>query len=291
VSKTVFVTFVYPGSEIHLPRMFSSLREQTDNDFDIVIFNDGVQNIEEIYGKFLTKAPHIRLVKGSIPKVRTLGLLQLKNLGYDNVIFGDADDSFAPNRVEVSKNLLRVHDLVVNEIDVHNVSSGKILYGYFQKSIPSNARFDFEAIRNCNFIGFTNSSVRASKIPQIDFPDQITAVDWALFSTLMLEGADAYFTGDTTTAYFVHEKSHYDIFSDDLASNSYKAGVKLQHYKYLCSVGFSFERERKQYEALLNDLIDIPFDDFYNQKSFLKREQPLWWDLQTRICKGNVIDV
>ena len=178
MSNTVFAAFVYPDSEEYLPRMFSSLREQTDNDFDTVIFNDGVQNIEEICEKFLTKAPNIRVVEGSIPKIRTLGLLQLKNLGYDNVIFGDADDSFARNRVEF---LPQVHDLVVNEIDVHNVSSGKIFHGYFQKRIPSNSRFDFEAIRNCNFIGFTNSSVRASKIPQIDFPDQITAVDWALF--------------------------------------------------------------------------------------------------------------
>ena len=70
---------------------------------------------------------------GQSPKIRANGLTHLKNLGYANVIFGDADDSFAPNRVEVSKNLLQVHDLVVNEIDVHIVSSGEILPGYFQK--------------------------------------------------------------------------------------------------------------------------------------------------------------
>ena len=291
MSNTVFAAFVYPDSEEHLPRMFSSLREQTDNDFDTVIFNDGVQNIEEICEKFFTKAPNIRVVKGSIPKIRALGLLQLKNLGYDNVIFGDADDSFAQNRVEVSKNLLRVNDLVVNEIDVYNVSSGKIFHGYFQKRVPLNSRFDFEAIRNCNFIGFTNSSVRASKIPQLDFPDHITAVDWALFSTIMLKGANAYFTGDTTTTYFVHEKSHCDILSGDLASNSYKARVKWQHYKYLCSVGFAFERECRQYELLLNELTDMQFDDFHNQNYLSKCDHPLWWDMHTTIGMGKVVDI
>lgn len=279
MSNTVFAAFVYPDSEEHLPKMFSSLSEQTDNDFDIVLFNDGIQNIEEICAKFLNKVPKISLVKGSVARVRTLGLVQLKSLGYDNVIFGDADDSFAQNRVEVSKNLLQAHDLVVNEIDVHNVSLGKILHRYFQKSIPQNSRFNFEAIRNCNFIGFTNSSVRASKIPQIDFPDYITAVDWALFSTIVLEGADAYFTGDTATAYFVHGKSYCDILSDDLASALYKARVKWQHYKYLCSVGFALERECKQYEALSNELADITSDDFYDLKPASNSEHPLWWEL------------
>ena len=55
VTNTVFVTFVYPGSEMHLPSMFSSLNEQSDYDFDVFIFNDGAKYFEKICEQFLIK--------------------------------------------------------------------------------------------------------------------------------------------------------------------------------------------------------------------------------------------
>ena len=79
MNKTVFATFVYPGSEMHLPRMFSSLNKQSDHDFDVAIFNDGAKHLEKICEKFLIKSPKIRPVRGSIPKIRATGLTQLKN--------------------------------------------------------------------------------------------------------------------------------------------------------------------------------------------------------------------
>ena len=115
MSNTVFATFVYPESEMHLPRMFRSLREQSDHDFDIVIFNDGLQNIDKICKHHLTKPVEIKSATGTIAKIRAFGLRQLKDLGYENVIFGDADDSFARNRVEVCKNLLQVYDLFCHD--------------------------------------------------------------------------------------------------------------------------------------------------------------------------------
>ena len=280
MTNTVFVTFVYPGSETRLPNMFRSLNEQSDYDFDILIFNDGLQNINKICEQYLIKHAEIETVTGTISKIRALGLRQLKSRGYENVIFGDADDSFARNRVEVSKNLLQSYDLVVNEIDVHSMSLGQVLPRYFQKRIPANTRFDFEAIRECNFIGFTNSSVRASKIPIIDFPDHITALDWALFSTLLLQGSTAFFTSETTTSYFIHEKSHYDLLCKDPESAIYKAQVRLQHYDYLSSIGFAFKREYEQNEALLHNLTSGIAPDFYDLKPSSNSEYPLWWDLQ-----------
>ena len=54
MTNTVFVTFVYPESEMHLPKMFRSLNEQFDHDFDIVIFNDGLRNIGQRYANAIS---------------------------------------------------------------------------------------------------------------------------------------------------------------------------------------------------------------------------------------------
>ena len=207
------------------------------------------------------------------------------------MIFGDADDSFARNRVEVSKNLLQSYDLVVNEIDVHISSSGQSIVRILSKRIPVNTHFDFEVIRECNFIGFTNSSVRASKIPTIDFPDHITAVDWALFSTLLLQGASAFFTSETTTSYFIHKKNHVDLLSKDLASAIYKAQVKSEHYDYLSSIGFACEREYEKNEVLLNNLTCGIFNDLRDLEPSSNSEYPLWWDLQMFASEENRIDI
>ena len=260
--------------------MLRSLSEQSDQDFDIVIFNDGLQNIEKLCDQFLIKPAEIKPVTGTISKIRSLGLQQLKILGYDNVIFGDADDSFARSRVEVSKNLLQVYDLVVNEIDVFNASFGGVLPRYFQKRIPVNSRFDFEAIRSFNFVGFTNSSVRSSVIPEIKFPDYLIAIDWAFFATLLQTRLKAFFTSHTTTSYYINETSHYDLASTDLLAEYYKSTVRKCHYRYLCESGLNFSKEYKKAAAWNRQLSQVESSvDPKHQYPDRRIKHPLWWEM------------
>ena len=283
MSNTVFVTFVYPNCEKHLPRMLRSLNEQSDIEFDIIIFNDGMKNIRGICEGHLEHPVHIYPVFGSIPKIREIALARLKASDYAYVIFGDADDSFAPNRIEVAKTLLFEHDLVVNDVNLCYESSKRSVSDYFQKRIQVNSRFNYEAIKHCNFIGFSNSSVRVSKIPQIEFNDGITAVDWALFTTILLKGASAYFTGNTHTSYYIHENSHYDLTSKNLVSILYRAQVKSAHYQYLSSKGLGFIEECKNIDLIIKELINEISSGYKNPNLVDDCKYPLWWELPSKV--------
>lgn len=285
MSNTVFVTFVYPNCEKHLPRMLRSLNEQSDTDFDIIIFNDGMKNIGAICESHLEKAVQIYPVVGSIAKIREIGIAILRASDYSNAIFGDADDSFALNRIEVTKTLLLEHDLVVNDVNLCYESSKKSVEDYFQKRIKVNSRFNHEAIKHCNFIGFSNSAVRISKIPHIEFNDGITAVDWALFTTILLEGASAYFTGNTHTSYYIHENSHYDLTSKNLVSILYKAQVKFKHYQYLSNKGLGFKEECKNIDLIIKRLSNEILNGYEGPNSVDNCDYPLWWELPTKVCR------
>jgi len=283
MSNTVFVSFVYPNCEKHLPKMMRSLNEQSDTDFDIIIFNDGMKNIGGICETQLDQSVQIYPVVGSIPKIREIGLARLKTTDYTNVIFGDADDSFASNRIEVAKTLLLEHDLVVNDVHLCHEPPKKSVSNYFQKRIQVNSHFNYRAIKNSNFIGFSNSSIRMSKIPHIEFNDDIIAVDWALFTTILLEGARAYFTGNTYTTYFIHENSHYDVTSKNLVSMLYKAQVKSKHYQYLSSKGLGFKEECKNIDLIIKRLTD-EISSGYEQPNLIDDcDCPLWWELPSKV--------
>ena len=235
LTDTAFATFVYPACKNQLPRMLASLNEQSDPYFDLIVFNDGLCEAENICSQFSNRSTKIIDVAGTIPEIRSQGLSHLKQFKYNNVIFGDADDVFSNCRVEVSKKLLSKFELVVNDVDICRLDHAKNVPNYFQKRIHSNTSHNWHAIKDYNFIGFSNSSMRISNIPEIEFDKNLVAVDWAFFTTVMLKGINAYFTGDTTTSYFMHCDNHYDIMSKTVEV------ILLQGQSKKCALSISLQ--------------------------------------------------
>lgn len=279
MSKTAFVMFSYPRCEQFLSQTLVSLTRQTDQDFDVIIFNDGLDSLDTICQISLNKTPEICSVRGNIPAIRSSGLKKMKSSGYHNVIFGDADDVFAENRVEVIKQLLTENDVVVNDLDVCNENLIQTRQAYFQNRLPSECLLKKDTIRLCNCIGFTNSALRANVIPEIDFPDTLTAIDWALFTTIMLSNARALFTGATSTKYRIHRRSHYDVTSTNPSSLSFQVKVKYRHYEYLAQQFTGYEKEYNGFGLLQQKLKDTRYFDRYKRTMMAQlTEFPFWWE-------------
>lgn len=260
--------------------MLRSLNEQTDQGFDIIIFNDGLAGIDRICANFLSKTVSVQPVQGTIPKIRAEGLMKLKRLGYKNVIFGDVDDSFSKNRVSVLKNLLQENDIVVNDINIYSRHFSGPEMNYFQDRIPADKIFDASAIRSHNFIGFTNSSIRTSVIPEISFSDDLVAVDWAFFTIILQQRVRAIFTSCTTTSYFINDSSHYDLISTNSEIEYYKSIVRECHYRFLCDRGFSFVNEYKMSVVLRKKLEEFKKHLGLERKySDWRKKRPLWWEM------------
>ena len=279
MSHTAFVLFTYPDCQQFLSEAFRSLSQQTDQNFDVVIFNDGLDNIDQIAMKFLNKTPHIFPVSGTIPSIRSFGLSKLKSSNFQYIIFGDADDVFASNRIKVCKQLLESNDLVVNEIDLICSRGTKIKCGHFQNRLNNNSLITKNHLYTYNFIGFTNSSMSRETIRNSHFPDDLIAIDWAFFSNALLAGVKGIFTTDATSLYRVRRGELTDFTSrrNDLASS--QIPIKLKHYEFLSSSHPEFQENFELFVNLEEKLEDRDYRHCYDTAMLENMNpHPFWWE-------------
>ena len=62
------------------------------------------------------------------------------------------------NRVEISKNLLRKHNVIINDLDIYG---GKIINNYLSKRIKAKSIITAKDILNYNFCGMSNTALRS----------------------------------------------------------------------------------------------------------------------------------
>ncbi|OGT07437.1 MAG: hypothetical protein A2103_04170 [Gammaproteobacteria bacterium GWF2_41_13] len=205
---------------------FESLMNQTDQDFDILVVNDSCGSLEaqlERYRK--TLRIHELQATGSLANVRQVGFEEIFARGYKQVVFGDFDDCFMPDRVAKVRMLLRDFDIIVNDVSLFGDREDEI---YFSRRIKDRSQICLEEIFTKNFMGFSNTAVRAECLKDIILADTI-AVDWYLFSRLLARGARAVFCAEPLTNY----RQHADNMATFVGDKSKRAEVKLVHYQSL----------------------------------------------------------
>ena len=110
-------TVFYSGAECFLKDFLSSLKEQSYKEFDLIIVNDGFE-----VGEFENLLCNLNVVEikfsSTVSKNREYGLNYIKRAGYKYLILCDVDDFFSRKRVEISLNMLREFDVVVNDVDI-----------------------------------------------------------------------------------------------------------------------------------------------------------------------------
>ncbi len=102
--NTCVITFFYPGIEQNIEKFIKSLQNQSDKDFDLIIYFNNKKKFILPKNNFKIKKYFIDM---SIIKSRFKMIKDLKNTKYKYIIFQDADDLMKKNRVEVCKRLLK----------------------------------------------------------------------------------------------------------------------------------------------------------------------------------------
>ena len=202
MNNSCLVTFFYPGIEKKINKFFKCIKSQSDSKFDLLIFFNNKKNF--LIPKNIFKIKIIKL-NTSIINSRFYMLKKIKKLKYKNYIFQDADDLMKSNRVEISKNLLRKHNVIINDLDIYG---GKIINNYLSKRIKAKSIITAKDILNYNFCGMSNTALRSKCLKKISIPNsnKIKIFDW-YFWTIILSKYKAFYTNDTTTKYFVNRKS------------------------------------------------------------------------------------
>lgn len=253
----------------YIIEMFDSLVNQNFNEFDLIVVNGGLEEFLELSKNYNQKLTIIELKGVSNPaENRQIGINYCIESGYDYLIFGDSDDTFSKNRVEQSLNLLEEYDVVANDLILFENDS-ILEKNYLSNRLKNNQVISFEYIRNKNILGLSNTAIRLSKLERLVIPNELIAVDWYLFSLLLLQGKKAVFTNEAVTCYRQYAGNLVGL--KELDEKAYKRGwqVKRVHYQALSQITDKVKIECEQYSQEIPD---------YTQKESNKT-YPLWWEL------------
>ncbi|MDC7278864.1 glycosyltransferase [Butyrivibrio fibrisolvens] len=272
--KTAFATVIYKQAREYLDDFLKSVDEQTDKDFDLLLVNDNYNSneLEEIQTilESLTinyKILDISQQKLSIAGTRIEMLGCAKDLGYDLVILGDADDTFSVDRVAKYKKTFEENKDAAFFYNKLIFDNGKDVFKVMPKRIDS-----IKAISQCNFVGLTSSAINMnSEIITQEFIDSLKesdspVFDWYLFSRIVLAGGTGIYVEDAASIYRISDNNMVGVSRD--VKKEYD--VKKVHYSNLA-------KKDKYFEGLLEKLerLDI------NRLGENPNHQGYWWsDIQ-----------
>lgn len=277
MSKVAFFTVVYPAAERYIPDFLRSLQQQSFSDFELVIGNDGLRHLE--LGGLRHKTRVVDL-SGTVAQIRDAGFRVLQEYGYQQAIFGDCDDYFAPNRVETSLSLLQSNDLVVNDLDLVDVGGRPIRDGYLSHRIADGDHIAPGFILDKNLCGLSNTAVRVSRLPR-DIPPETVAVDWFVFATILEEGGKGFFSAATRTFYRQHGANTAGLAEQSSRQVLEAVRVKALHYRAMARTrGGGYARLAIAFESLAHRLSEEPRfrDDYVAGVKIKKKDFPLWWE-------------
>jgi len=249
------VLYVYSGIEKYLDDLILSINNQTYKKFEVIIFNDNLENVNVLFKKLLFNSTIIE-VNGSPNEIRFNSLSHINTIGAKNIIFQDADDYMAENRIEENLKALRNYDLVVNDLSLVNEQSQIIKNTYWTKRLGNNFEFSEEFLRDKNIVGLGNTSIKKSLLidARLSFSSLPLAFDWFLFYQIFrLNNLKALFITSTTTYYRQHQDNIAGIKNLDFPRLKHVLNVKNAHYTALSNLGFNFKKEMYQLNEITVD--------------------------------------
>ena len=251
MNNIAFLTTIYPINELYVTQFFESLINQTNVNFDVIIVNDGYADFNKL--KKIYHSLHIIELPGvgCVAKNREALIKHALFCGYHTAIFGDIDDYFDRQRVEVVELLLKNNDIVINDLTAFNQQ--KLTHEHiFSSRIDNLAEIPSDLIIDRNIFGLSNTAIKLQEMTakDISFPSKLIAVDWYFFSNLLLNNKKAIFTNDTITYYRQHDNNTAGIGTINASTILKAIKVKLIHYHSMIA-------KDKKYQLLHNQHLHI----------------------------------
>lgn len=272
---------IYPGIDDYFSEFLASLSRQSNKNFTLFLINDGLSSVVEFLQQTDLDAKVKDVGWGSPTKLRMIGIQWIMEAGVDAIIFADADDTFAENRVEISANILQEQELVFNELILTGqgfVDFKPMLETHFRDEELVNS----SRIRTGNCMGLSNTAIRVESIPSYfdQIPDSITAFDWAFFALCLHAGAKGVFTKRTATYYRQHDNNIANPCSLTEVQIVRWVQIKSEHYRFLSRFYAEYFPLKDYYGKLLDKLQanEIQRREYCEAVRKFAPVMPLWWE-------------
>ncbi|MBK7666216.1 MAG: hypothetical protein IPJ32_02070 [Sphingobacteriaceae bacterium] len=260
MKKVCVFAVIYPANIDYLDDFLISLSEQDFKEFDILLFNDGVIDLYPIIDKYKSLNIIVHGINGNTAQNRQRGMDILVESNYEQIIFGDTDDYFSSNRISLSIELLKKHDVVVNDVTLVDKKGAMLSELYFSNRMTDGFVFDYKFIADKNILGFSNTAINRKVMSKLEMGNETVAIDWYFFGTAIAkEKLKVIFTNRATTYYRQHEQNTVGLGRVTEESILKAIKIKLQHYKLLSATDDLFLELYNKFSDLNNKLKNSDF--------------------------------
>ena len=267
---TLIIGVIFPAIDKYLSNYCNSILIQDTNAFDILILNDKYNKSFPLKNKRISI---LNIENNLTPsEIRMLGIKYALNNSYKDVLFSDADDYFSMNRISLSKNRLKDYDFAYNNIKIINEIGVNINNkDYFNLKVKKEYNSYLELIDK-NIFGFTNTAVKTEKLAELYIPKEIIAVDWWIFSILLLNKCKGGFIKEAITYYRQHNNNFIGI-SKKINKAILQKGIKVKQIHYKSLLRYCEDRKMKEatkiYSKKLEEINTL--NKYIQDNSFCKR--------------------
>lgn len=266
---------------MYLEDYFTSLRNQTFQEFDVLIANDGLADFEFSKNENSLCCNSID-VNGTVSSNRRSIIRYAMDMGYQKLVFTDCDDMFEGNRLEVVNDYLENDAVIVNDLDITDKNGISNNPRYFSRRFSEADIFNENTILTGNIMGLSNTAVHVEvlkDLPALTKGDSI-AFDWYLWACVFHLGYEALFTGKTTTKYRVYGNNTAGL-PQALNEKNIRKGieVKQQHYKLMSQFNSSYAELYSKFIDLSNKWTNNAWR--YDYIGALKEnaiDNHMWWE-------------
>ena len=266
--KIIFGSVVYKSAEKYLKDFFTSLEQQGNELFSILLLNDdiGDADLKSIVSPYALHIECIEYRNRTPVQLRIELLRQAKLRQADLLILGDCDDYFSHNRVQNIINTYEEHlDKAFFYNDLVNMNGERLM-----PELPKEV-IGFKDIGEYNFLGLSNTAVNIDKL-SYEFIESLKEYhyyifDWYFYSRILLLGLSGVKVQNCNTIYRLHENNLAGIAEMSYADIKREIMVKKQMYESLEKYNFYYALKRQQYQDKNQlDILD-------------EQKQHYWWNL------------
>lgn len=274
--KTAVVSYIYPAGVKFLQPFLQSLSAQSVQDFELVLFNDGVHNLHQLLQGY-HQPFQIFPVQGSVVAIRYHSFATLAATDFDAFVFQDIDDRMSDNRVEISRNLLQSYPMVCNDLQLVNQSDAVINRAAWSLRLPDGFAFNHTFITDKNIAGLGSTAIKKELLLQpIRFHETPLAADWFLFYQLLYHsGATALFTSACHSIYLQHDNNIAGIKEVQASRLLHVMDVCKRHYNALIDTGHKWVAPHLQ-DVLIKEALILKQNYIY--QSPVNDLNLFWWE-------------
>ncbi|MCI8931314.1 MAG: glycosyltransferase family 2 protein [Lachnospiraceae bacterium] len=243
--KVALGTVIYRAAWPYKEEFIQSVNNQTVQDFEVLIINDGMdeKEVEELKTALQRNVTVVEAGKNrTISEIRKILLAEAKQIGIGLLVLSDFDDVFDRDRVE--KTVYAVDNDICIYYNNLRTFDGNIVFRY----LPAQVKHYGDILEH-NFLGLSNTALKMDLI-DLDFILELSEVktnvfDWYLFSRLLVEGKQGKLVEESYTYYRIAGNNIAGLNENKFENIKKEIIVKCCQYSLLCD-------EKPEYNILFD---------------------------------------